>query len=133
MSDLKALSEQGYEAFAKADMATLTKLINEKCVWHVDGDNAISGDYEGREAIFGFFANLAEQTQGSLKIEPKAIRVLNDQLVQVITVASAKKGDKSISDYVEAHLSRWENGEIVEFWGTFIDAAVSDDFWGPKA
>ncbi|MEQ9323551.1 MAG: nuclear transport factor 2 family protein [Polyangiaceae bacterium] len=132
MSDLKKLTNEGYEAFSKGDMETLTRLIADDAVWHVDGEISISGDYEGRDAIFGLFATIGQHTEGTMDMQIKRVNVLGDELVQTITSTSAKHGDKSVSGFIEAHLARWQNGQLVEFWGTMADQKVALEFWGPK-
>jgi hypothetical protein len=49
------LTRRGYRAFSEGDM-TLTELIADDCVWHVGGNNVLTGDHKGREAIFGYRA-----------------------------------------------------------------------------
>jgi ketosteroid isomerase-like protein len=44
-------------------MATLAELIAEDAVWHLGGRNSLTGDYEGREAIFGLFARLGQESE----------------------------------------------------------------------
>ena len=47
-----AIVRRGYEAFNKADIATLTKLFDEKASWHTPGRSPIAGDRKGRDAVF---------------------------------------------------------------------------------
>ena len=48
------LTRQGYEAFAKGDLAALSGLIADDVTWHVLGIGPLSGDYRGRDGVFGF-------------------------------------------------------------------------------
>jgi ketosteroid isomerase-like protein len=50
------LVREGYHAFLAADMEWLNEHLHENVVWHVPGNNALSGDYRGREAALAFFA-----------------------------------------------------------------------------
>jgi len=59
----------GYEAFASGDMATLNDVISDDIAWHNGGNNILTGDYEGKDAVFGFFGRLAEETGGSFENE----------------------------------------------------------------
>ena len=43
----------GYEAFALGDMAAVGDLLADDIVWHSGGNNILTGDYEGKEAVFG--------------------------------------------------------------------------------
>src|SRR5262249_55103134 len=63
----------GYTAFAKGDFAVLTDLFAEDLLWHDSGRNQLSGDYRGREAVFGLFGKLMEVTEGSFRIDLRAV------------------------------------------------------------
>ncbi len=47
------LVRSGYAAFATGDMATLDELFADDIAWHAPGRNQLSGDYVGKEAVFG--------------------------------------------------------------------------------
>lgn len=64
-----AILKKGYEAFGEGDMATLNELFDPSVTYHVPGNSQISGDYQGRDAVFGFFGKLAELSGGTIKIE----------------------------------------------------------------
>jgi len=59
------LARRGYEAFGTGDMAVLAELIAENAVWHLGGRNRLSGDYEGRDAIFGLLGSCRTGAQPS--------------------------------------------------------------------
>ena len=46
-----------YAAFANGDLAAVNDVFAEDLVWHDAGRGQLSGDYRGREAVFGFFGN----------------------------------------------------------------------------
>ena len=64
-----ALLRKGYEAFARGDIAALTDMFAEDMVWHLSGDNLISGEHKGRDAVFAVFAKTMELTGGTFKID----------------------------------------------------------------
>ena len=59
------VARRGYEAFSRGDMATVRELLADDVEWHVGGNNPISGDYKGKDAVFGFFGKLMELTAGT--------------------------------------------------------------------
>ena len=61
----------GYDAFAKGDLATLRELMTEDVVWHVAGHSEMSGQYEGIDAVLAFFGRMMEVTGGSFRLEPR--------------------------------------------------------------
>jgi len=62
-------AREGYEAFAVGDMAAVGDLLADDIVWHSGGNNILTGDYEGKEAVFGYFARLLQETGGTFKNE----------------------------------------------------------------
>lgn len=56
---------KGYEAFASGDMETVAGLFADDIAWHQAGSGPLSGDFAGRDAVFGNFAKLAELTAGT--------------------------------------------------------------------
>ena len=48
-------ARQGYQAFADGDLARVSELLDDHVVWHVGGNNTLTGDYEGKEAVLSFF------------------------------------------------------------------------------
>ena len=121
------LARRGYEAFGAGDMATLTELIADDAVWHIGGRNRLSGDYKGREAIFGLFAEIAEGSEGTMQIEIHDILANDDHVVVLNTVtAGGSRGDLSVNACDTLHM---RNGQVTEFW-TFGDDPYSwDEYW----
>jgi ketosteroid isomerase-like protein len=118
------LTRRGYEAFQQGDLGTLTELIAEDAVWHVGGHNSITGDYKGREAIFGLFAKFAE---ANVRLEVHDI-LANDTHAVVLSHVSAERGGKTI----DAHTSdtmHVRDGRVTEFWSFPEDQAAFDAFW----
>jgi len=63
------LVKRGYEAFNSADMAALSELIASDAMTHVPGHSPLSGDYKGRDAILGYYGQLAEMTDGTFRAD----------------------------------------------------------------
>jgi len=62
---------RGYEAFNKADIATLTEIMDENTSWHTPGRSPIAGHYQGRDAVFAQFGRYGGDTGGTFKAELK--------------------------------------------------------------
>ena len=61
------LIRRGFEAFSKGDMETLRNEIFASDVkYHVPGKSPISGDYDGIDAVLGFFGKIFELTGGDV-------------------------------------------------------------------
>jgi len=121
-------ARRGYEAFANGDLATLSELIADDVVWHATGVGPLSGDYHGRDQVFGFFGRLAQETGGTFRLEVRDI-LANDEHTAVLATLSASRAGRSVETFV-VNISR-NNGEgkIAEFWGATTDPQTSIDFW----
>ena len=105
-------------------MATLTELIADDCVWHVGGNNVLTGDYEGRDAIFGLFARFAESNP---TIEIHDV-LANDEHVVVLAHYSGSRLGKTL-DHNTCDVSHIVDGRMTEFWSFGEDQAAVDALW----
>jgi ketosteroid isomerase-like protein len=121
------LIKRGHEAFAKQDLATLTELIAEDTVWHVSGNGPMSGDLVGRDAVFAWFLRIAQETEGSVALEPHDY-IGNDDHVVALTRVTATRGDKVMSVH-QVEVGHWRGGRLVENWIVTDDQQAVDDFW----
>ncbi len=99
------LFRKGYEAFAKGDMATLRELFSEDVVWHVSGNSPISGEYRGQDAVFAFFARIAELSGGTFRIDLHDV-VANDEHAVALVRSTASRQGKQLDSRENAHLPR---------------------------
>jgi ketosteroid isomerase-like protein len=122
-------ARRGYEAFSKGDMATVSELMADDVVWHVGGNNSLSGDYKGKDAVFGFFGKLMELTDGTFKLEVHDI-LANDEHSAILVRTSAQKGAKKL-DSKAVHITHTNPAaKITEFWSFEENQAATDEFFG---
>ena len=69
MSDSTDRTRRGFEAFAKGDLDTIRELLDPDVVWHVPGRSSLAGDYQGVDAVLGYFMQLFERSGGTFKAE----------------------------------------------------------------
>ena len=118
------LTRRGYKAFSEGDMGTLAELIAEDAVWHVGGNNILTGDYKGREAIFGLFARFGESNP---HLEVHDI-LANDEHTAVLVRITASRQGKSV-DTRSCDTTHIVNGQVAEFWSFAEDQAGFDEIW----
>ncbi|GHB33829.1 hypothetical protein GCM10010377_25500 [Streptomyces viridiviolaceus] len=70
-----ALVRKGYEAFSRGDMNALRELMAKDATHHVPGSHPLSGDYKGQDAIIAMYGRLAEETNGTFRVELSSIAV----------------------------------------------------------
>ena len=123
------VARRGYEAFGKGDMATVNELMADDVVWHVGGNSSLSGDYKGKDAVFGFFGKLMELSEGTFKLDVHDI-LANDEHSVILVELTAKKGGKKL-DSKAVHVTHTDSqGRIKEFWSFDENQPATDEFFG---
>jgi ketosteroid isomerase-like protein len=79
----KQTSEAAYRAFNEGDAAAAMENIDDSVVWTAGGDSALTGDYEGKQAVGELWAKLGEK---GLKTDPHEFIADGDKVVVLTTV-----------------------------------------------
>jgi ketosteroid isomerase-like protein len=91
-----ALVRRAYEAFNAADLEALTGLLSPDVSFLQPGRSAVSGLYQGRDAVFGWFGELAAATGGTFRAELLDLYPNGTQVVAV-NRATGTRGDTTLS------------------------------------
>lgn len=121
------LIRRAFDAFGKGDMETLGGLFADDAVFHVPGKSSISGDYKGKDQIFGFFAKVMELTGGTFKVETHDV-VANDEHAVALSTGTAEREGNRLSDN-SAMVHHIQDGKIAEVWLHPGDQYAGDEFW----
>ena len=119
---------EGYGAFAKGDFAVLNDLFADDLLWHAGGRSQLSGDYRGRDAVYGFFGKLMEVTDGSFHFDLHTV-FADDEHGVALAIATASRGGRSII-VNQAHVFHLRDGKVVEFWDGSTDQYALDELIG---
>ena len=114
------LIREGFEAFAKGDMDTVSRVFDDDIKWHAAGTGALSGDFQGKEAVFAFFGKLMELTEGTFHQEIHAILADDDHVVVLTDYGHDKP--KPFNDQA-VFLWHVRDGNAVECWDISVDQA----------
>ena len=118
---------RGYEAFSKGDIETLKALFSPSANWHQAETGVLRGNYRGAQAILEFFGQLANETAGSLRVEPLTMAASGDH-VFVLDRATGNRKGKAL-DSKEVLVFKLDNGvvtEVTEFQSDYPSVAK---FW----
>ena len=119
--------EHVYDCFTSGDMGTLAGPIAPDVVWHVPGDNLISGTYTSRDGIFGCFTKIFELSGGSY--QPQLLDILaDDDYTVALLHANARHGEK-VLDQDYAFIMRIRNGQIAELQEAWTQGPAWNEFW----
>ena len=121
------LLRKGYAACGKGDMATLTDLFSEDVVWHLPGNNQLSGVHRGRDAVFAIFARTTQLSGGTFKIEVHDV-LANDEHAVALTRGAASREGRQLRS-LDTDVYHMSNGKVTEFWSFPEDQRKTDEFW----
>ena len=122
------LVRQGYKAFGEGDMETLRSLFAPDAVHVATGNNPLSGEYEGVDAILGYYGKLFELSDGTFSAELESVKVEGDDTVAATHRDKAQRGDKTL-DQDETLTFTIAGGKFTRLVEDHSDQAAYDAFW----
>lgn len=126
MENIEALKAL-YEALGSGDFGTVMSLLSDDVRAHVPGSSQVAGEYEGKEAVGGYVAKLAELSGGTLRFEPHDVLASEDHGVGLVKDL-AERGDKALA-MNNVHVWHARDGALTEIWVYPGDLRAWDDFW----
>jgi len=133
--------QAAYAALASGDMDQVSQYWAEDMRWLVPGHHKLSGWYEGRDAFFGFMAEVGRLSGNSFRMDPIAIMVTGEYSTDVTHNlgyragydASTGRTPYTMLDIEVAHVLRWRDGKVIEGKaGIFGDGTQNFiQFWSP--
>lgn len=79
----KQTAEAAYRAFGEGDAAGAMENMDDSVVWNARGDSALTGTYEGKQAVGELWMKLGEK---GLKTDPHDYIADGDKVVVLTTV-----------------------------------------------
>lgn len=123
-----ALIRRGYAAFNSGDVNTLNELFDENAVWHTPGRSSLAGDHQGREATFGYFGRLGQETGGTFRAELQQVLADDEDRAVGIHHNSGDRDGKHL-DVDSVLVFQLNDGRVTEGWEYFRDVYAWDEFW----
>jgi ketosteroid isomerase-like protein len=119
--------KRGFEAFAAGDMATLTDLFEPHVHWHAEKTGVLEGEYKGRDALFGSFAQLGQETGGTFSAKPRTFAAAGDEVFVNIVASGKRKGRDLEQD--EVLIFTLKDGHVHKVRLFVRDHAGAERFW----
>ncbi len=125
----RALLREGYEAFARGDMARLGEMWSPDIVWHTpEHHGQLSGDHKGFGEVVEFFQRTMELSEGTFRIEVLDILASDERAAAYVHVTGNGRG--RILDDSPVHLFRCDDdGIVLEVTQYPLNQSVADAFW----
>jgi ketosteroid isomerase-like protein len=123
-----ALVRRGYQAFSNGDGQTLAEIIAEDATQYQPGSVEMSGEYKGLQAILEFYGRLANETNGSFRVELD--RLYTDGKGQVVAThrATGQRSGRNLDTWASLTFTVVD-GTARDSHGCQEDIAAWDDFW----
>ncbi|MER9947803.1 nuclear transport factor 2 family protein [Mesorhizobium sp. M0047] len=122
------LVRRGYAAFNSGDMDTLTQIMDESCTWHTPGKSSFAGDYERREATFGYFGHYGSETHGTFRANLLHVTVGEEGRAVAVQRDTGERNGKRL-DVLCCIVFDIKNGKVMEGREYIYDLYAWDTFW----
>lgn len=122
-----AAARRGFDDFRRGDVSALLALFAPDAVWHVPGDNAMSGSYRGLEEIGPFLRRTRELTNGTYQVELLWAVADDDRLIALYRARGERDG--RTLDIEQALFITVDDGRWREIRAQPLDEAAFDRFW----
>jgi ketosteroid isomerase-like protein len=115
----------GYDAFVAGDVKWLNEHMHQNVVWHMGGNNPLSGDYRGREEVLAFLAKSVQTAIPEFAIHD--IAGGEDHVVTLIE-ATWRRPDGETFESKAVQVFHLDGGVALESWFLVEDQAGLDAF-----
>lgn len=116
-------------ALAAGDMAALTAVLHPEMVWHQPGENVLSGDHVGPDAVLDHLGRFLELSNGTFRLETLAVTEAGNLVATTVRFTASRPGLPDLDQH-GVDVFRVEGDRIAEVWLMGEDQSVEDTFWG---
>ena len=88
----------------------------------------MSGDYQGKEAVFGFFGRLAERSGGTARLHLQDA-VTDDWFAVALVEVAGRVGGETLDGERAVLVLRVQDGRFVELWSHHYDQQKMNQVW----
>ncbi|HEY7702739.1 MAG TPA: nuclear transport factor 2 family protein [Candidatus Limnocylindrales bacterium] len=117
-----------YEAGPADDDSARVEFASPGIVWHVPGENRVSGEYRGARAVFETMP-ASMQPLDRWELDLHEVMGNDAMVVAIVDIRGSRYGRDLVTR--GAHVFRLRDGVIVEAWGFAADQAGLDALLEP--
>jgi ketosteroid isomerase-like protein len=121
------MARRGYQAFNEGHLDEAMATIHDEILWHNGGDNPITGDFRGKDAVMEMLARFGQITEGTYEADIHDVLASEDHTVVIGTYTATRHGRTHSSRFVDV-IHPAPDGRAKEFWRFFDDVAAEDEF-----
>ena len=116
------------DAFMRGDLETIRSHWADDIVYHVPGNNALTGDYKGKDGVLAYLAKLRDLTGGTLRISEVHDVLANDEHgVLLHRITTSRRGKQFTWD--QTNIYHLRDGKMQEAWAHPTDQRAVDEFF----
>jgi uncharacterized protein len=121
-------AREAYEAFARADLDAVRRLLHPDILWHIDGNSPLTGNYKGIDEVLEFFGTVFTETDGTFRKTLQEVIANESTTVTISSVYARRKG--TVLDDRQVAVYRCDSeGRVMEANFYYEDSARFDEFW----
>ena len=122
------MARKGYQAFNEQHLEDAMDTIDDDIVWHSGGENPISGEFKGKQAVMELFMKFGQLTEGTSEFDIHDVVASEDHTVVIGTATATRHGRTHASRFVDI-IHPAKDGKAKEFWRFVEDQAADDEFF----
>lgn len=126
------MARRGYDAFNEMRLDQAMETIADDIVWHVGGNNPLTGEYVGKVQVTELFAKFALLTEGTYEAVIHDILASEEHTVVVGTYTATRGPHTHTARFVDV-IHPTPDGKAKEFWRFPEDTVAEDAFFNEKA
>jgi uncharacterized protein len=127
-NDDVAVMQRAYDAFNTGDLDTLNEVFDENAAWHLPGKSKYADDYQGADAILGYFGQIAQDTGGTFRAELQHLTGDDNGEVVGFQHSTGDRNGRHL-DVTNCIVFQLRDGKIVDGKEHFHDLYAWDEFW----
>ncbi|MGH2930796.1 MAG: nuclear transport factor 2 family protein, partial [Solirubrobacteraceae bacterium] len=102
-------------------------VIAADVVWRFAGRGPVSGEHRGIDAVLGAFAEIAQRSGGTFRVELHDV-LANDEHAVALVERTARHNGRELRSR-GADVFHIRGGQVVEYWDCPTDAHAEEEFW----
>ncbi len=115
-------------AASTGDMTGLAATLSPDVVWHQPGDNPLSGDHVGPEAVVAHLGRFMELSGGTFALSTESVTDAGALVATTVRFTASRPGHPDL-DQRGVDVFRVVGDRIAEVWLISEDQDAEDAFW----
>lgn len=115
-------------ALVRNDLLAAATMFDGASILHLPGKSGLAGQYQGKEAILGLCARMAQLTDGTLDFAPSRVLSESEEAIIVYGRESATRRELQL-DTESVHVFSLRDCRVREMWIFHENQDLVDEFW----